>query len=136
MWALNVRIAKVDKTPLEVAPLPRQIQQRSVSAAGRKRKDDVKAGTWVNVWGRGFVFSGDFIVGFATGGNFAIALNSVVGFQITGNHFNTFSVAIDYQTATCDGGLVSGNASHAVTSFEGATGNKGANVVNTGNATF
>lgn len=90
-------------------------------------------GPWLNIYGNGFVFSGNFMVGNASA--IGLFLNNVSGFQITGNQFYSFSTAILYQTATCNGGIVQGNNFHACSTVEGGTGNKGANVTTSNNST-
>jgi len=90
----------------------------------------------ITVWGQGFVFTGNVIAGNGTSGGTAISLNNVKGFSITGNLIEFWTTAIDYTTATVQGGLLSGNSYHSVTNFEGTTGNKDASVINTGNISF
>lgn len=79
-------------------------------------------GTWFGVWGEGVNFTGNRIGGNSTSN--AISLNTVNGYSIVGNSFDTFSVAIDYTTATCTNGYVQGNRFTSVTNQFGTTTNQ------------
>lgn len=91
--------------------------------------------TLIDFYGNGFNFQNNGVTG---GGNLdtAINLHATKGFNITGNIFQSLDFGVNYVAATVDGGILSGNAYHGVTSLEGTTANKGTNVVNTGNVAF
>jgi len=89
---------------------------------------------WIDFYGKGISIAGNTFGGTIIS---AIRLDAAKGFSITGNIANgTFTYFVNYSSATCDGGLLSGNTYHVSTSFEVNTANKGANVINTGNVAF
>lgn len=89
----------------------------------------------ISYYGNGFTFINNQLAG-AGAGDTAIDLFGVKGFLISGNTFQSFGTLINYASATVQGGLLSGNAYHGVTTFEGNTANKDTTVINTGNIAF
>lgn len=93
-------------------------------------------GLWLNLKGTGIHIAGNFFAGNGiANATYAVSMNGVVGFSITGNQFYQCGRAVSYDTTGNDGGIISGNVYTSGGVLEGATGNKGTNVVNTGNAT-
>lgn len=89
---------------------------------------------WIVSYGWGISITANFFGGVQQN---LVIFNSTKGISITGNLINgTYNSAINYGTATVDGGIISGNTYHGVTSFEANTGNKGTNMTVTSNVAF
>lgn len=84
------------------------------------------------VYGNGFTLINNLISG-GGGTDIAVLLHANKGINITGNCFQFYNHGIDYASATVQGGIISGNTYHSVTTWEASTGNKDATVISTGN---
>jgi hypothetical protein len=92
---------------------------------------------WIDLYGHGLTFNGNLVSGVSsTDGISGVQIENFKGFAITGNTFQAIQNCIQYASATCDGGILSGNSYTSAGVLEAGTGNKGANVVNTGNVAF
>jgi len=72
-------------------------------------------GTWVNTYGPGFTFLGNYVGGDPSPGSFGITLNGVGGAVIQGNDFVNLSVALNLASSVCKGLVYNGNNFNGVT---------------------
>lgn len=85
-------------------------------------------GTWISAYANGLVVNGCRFGGYATTTQ-AISLHTCQGVMISGNSFDTFSTAINFDTASCTAVNVTGNYFTSVTNAFGNTSNAPADLV-------
>ena len=78
-------------------------------------------GTWITLSGGGLISTGNRFGG--SSGSNCFSLNAFIGFEISGNHIDTFATFISFDTSGCDFGSVHSNKYISVTNIFSSTAN-------------